>query len=120
LPTGSTWYNYWTNERFEGGQTIETSAPIDTIPLFVKAGSIVPLGSKIESTHDKQSVERFEVYAGADGDFTLYNDDGQTYAYERGEFETTHLRWDDKARKLERTGTKEWNREATLEVVGAH
>ena len=119
LPTGSAWYNFWTNERFEGGQTIETSAPIDTVPLFVKAGSIVPLGSKIESTRDKQSVERLKVYAGANGDFTLYNDDGQTYAYEKGEFETTHLRWDDTARKLERTGSKEWNREATLEVVGA-
>jgi alpha-D-xyloside xylohydrolase len=117
LPAGAVWYNYWTNKRFEGGQTIQVSAPIETIPLFVKAGSIVPLGSAVESTHDKQSIARVRVYSGADGDFTLYNDDGQTYAYEKGDRQITHLHWDDAAQKLTQTGAKAWSGDATPEVV---
>ena len=117
LPAGAAWYDYWTNKRFEGGQTIQVSAPIETIPLFVKAGSIVPLGSAIESTHDKQSIAHVRVYSGADGDFTLYNDDGQTYAYEKGDCQTTHLHWDDAAQKLTQTGTKAWSGGAIPEVV---
>lgn len=117
LPAGTAWYDYWTNKRFEGGQTIQVSAPIETIPLFVKAGSIVPLGSAVESTHDKQSIARVRVYSGADGDFTLYNDDGQTYAYEKGDCQITHLHWDDAAQKLTQTGAKAWSGDATPEVV---
>jgi alpha-glucosidase (family GH31 glycosyl hydrolase) len=118
LPAGTAWYNYWTNQRFEGGQTIQVSAPIDTIPLFVKAGSIVPLGSAVESTHDQQSIAHVKVYPGADGDFTLYSDDGQTYAYEKGDFQTTRLHWDDAAKKLVQTGAKAWSGDAIVEVVG--
>jgi len=117
LPTGTAWYNYWTNQRYEGGQKIDVSAPIDTIPLFVKAGSIVPLGSLVESTHDKQSIARVKVYPGANGSFTLYNDDGQTYAYEKGEFQTTGLNWNDAARKLTQSGTEAWNANAVMEIV---
>jgi alpha-D-xyloside xylohydrolase len=117
LPAGTAWFNYWTNERFEGGQMIEVNAPIDTIPLFVKAGSIVPLGSAIESTHDKQEIAHVKVYPGADGDFTLYNDDGQTYAYEKGEMQITHLQWNDTAKKLTQTGTAAWNGDGIVEVV---
>jgi len=118
LPAGTAWYNYWTNERFEGGQRIQVSAPIDTIPLFVKAGSIVPLGSAIESTHDKQGIAHVKVYPGADGDFTLYSDDGQTYAYEKGEFKTTHLHWNNAAKSLEQSGPKAWSGDGIVEVVG--
>jgi len=118
LPSGTAWYNYWTNERFEGGQRIQVSAPIDTIPLFVKAGSIVPLGSAIESTHDKQGIAHVKVYPGADGDFTLYSDDGQTYAYEKGEFKTTHLHWNNAAKSLEQSGPKAWSGDGIVEVVG--
>ena len=60
------------------------SAPIDTIPIFVRAGSILPLGAAIESTNEKQAIASLRVYPGADGDFTLYSDDGTTYAYETG------------------------------------
>jgi alpha-glucosidase (family GH31 glycosyl hydrolase) len=118
LPAGTAWYDYWTNKRLAGGQTIQVSAPIETIPLFVKAGSIVPLGSAVESTHDKQSIAQVRVYAGADGDFTLYNDDGQTYAYEKGDCQITHLHWDDAAQKLTQTGAKAWSGDAIPEVVG--
>src|SRR5665811_2070917 len=58
LPAGADWYNYWTNERVKGGQTITVAAPIETIPLFVRAGSILPLGSPVESTHQVQSIEK--------------------------------------------------------------
>ena len=84
LPAGCDWYNYWTNERMHGGQTIVADAPIDTLPLFVRAGSIVPLGSEVESTQEKQTIASVRVYPGANGSFTLFEDDGKTYAYEKG------------------------------------
>jgi alpha-D-xyloside xylohydrolase len=106
LPSGRDWYNYWTNERVHGGQAIDAAAPIDTLPLFVRAGSILPLGSAIESTNQKQTITRLRVYPGAEGSFTLYSDDGTTYAYEKGESEVTTLHWDDKAQKLTHSGAQ--------------
>jgi alpha-D-xyloside xylohydrolase len=117
LPSGTSWYNYWTKERFEGGQTIQVNAPIDTIPLFVKAGSIVPLGSPIESTHDKQSIAHLMVYPGANGDFTLYNDDGVSYAYEKGGSHIAHLHWNDATHKLTQSGDTAWSGAVIPEVV---
>ena len=109
LPAGTDWYNYWTNERVHGGQRMTVAAPIDTIPLFVRAGSILPMGSPVESTEDKQSLAEVRVYPGADGRFTLYDDDGTTYAYEHGAFRTTELRWNDAAGKLTHTGAAAWS-----------
>jgi alpha-glucosidase (family GH31 glycosyl hydrolase) len=120
LPAGSAWYDYWTNKRFEGGQTIQVSAPIDTIPLFVRAGSIVPLGSAVESTHDKQTIARVNVYPGANGEFTLYSDDGLTYAYEKGDHQITKLHWDDATHELTQTGPKAWSGDAIVEVAREH
>ena len=108
LPAGTDWYNYWTNERIHGGQTITVQSPIDTIPLFVRAGSILPLGASVESTHEKQAIAAIKVYPGANGEFTLYNDDGTTYAYETGARQITTLRWDDATRKFTREGAKPW------------
>jgi alpha-D-xyloside xylohydrolase len=121
LPAGTDWYNYWTNERLHGGQWIEASAPIDTIPLFVRAGSILPLGVPVGSTSQSQRLEKLRIYVGADADFTLYNDDGKTYAYEKGESQITHLHWDDAAHKLTHTGAAAWEGSAAnvIEVVGA-
>jgi alpha-D-xyloside xylohydrolase len=104
LPAGTDWYNFWTNQRLHGGQTVTVDAPIDTIPLFVRAGSILPLGTPVESTSDPQKIAELRVYPGADGDFDLYRDDGTTYAYEHGDFQTTHLHWDDAAARLTPTG----------------
>jgi alpha-D-xyloside xylohydrolase len=120
LPSGADWYNYWTNERFRGGQTVEVDAPIDTLPLFVRAGSILPLGEPIESTREAQKLSKLRVYPGADADFTLYQDDGKTYAYEKGESSITHLHWDDAAGKLGREGAPAWMGPDAqiLEVVG--
>ena len=120
LPAGADWYNYWTNERLHGGQWIEAVAPIDTIPLFVRAGSILPLGAPVENTSQPQRLEKLRIYPGADVDFTLYSDDGKTYAYEKGENQITHLHWDDATRKLTHSGAAAWKGRDTgmIEVVG--
>ncbi len=120
LPAGSDWYNYWTKERLRGGQTVEVPAPIDTIPLFVRAGSIIPLGSEILSTDQPQTISRVLVYPGTDGNFTLYNDDGKTYAYEKGDSQITHLHWNDAAGQLTHDGAEAWTGpdESIVKIVG--
>ena len=119
LPAGADWYNYWTNERVRGGQTITVEAPIDTLPLFVRAGSIVPLGAPVESTHQPQAIEKIRIYPGADARFTLFSDDGTTYAYEKGAGSITDLLWDDAAGKLSHTGADAWSApdSSVVEVV---
>jgi alpha-D-xyloside xylohydrolase len=120
LPAGADWYNYWTNERLHGGQTINVAAPIDTLPLFVRAGSIVPLGAPIESTNQVQEIAKVRVYPGANGDFALYSDDGTTYAYEKGESSTTQLHWDDATGSLSHSGAPAWkvSDQQILEIIG--
>jgi alpha-D-xyloside xylohydrolase len=120
LPAGVDWYNFWTNERLQGGQTIKVDAPIDTLPLFVRAGSILPLGEPVENTHQVQRIGKLRIYAGASGDFTLYRDDGKTYAYEKGASSITHLHWDDAAQKLSHEGAQAWTGSDAqmLEIVG--
>ncbi|NRF71659.1 DUF5110 domain-containing protein [Aquincola sp. S2] len=101
LPAGHDWFDFWTGERHAGGRSTERDYALDEFPLFVRAGAIVPLGPVVE--HTGQSPEapwEIRVYPGADGGFTLYEDDGETYAYERGERATTALRWDDARRTL--------------------
>ena len=100
LPAGADWYNYWTNERSTAARPIKVNAPIDTLPLFVRAGSIVPLGEPVESTGGTQKLAHVRVYRGADGDFTLYDDDGKTYAYEGGDRKITHLHWNNAVGRL--------------------
>jgi len=119
LPSGADWYNYWTNQRVQGGQTIKVDAPIDTLPLFVRAGSILPLGELVESTNQAQKIAKVRVYPGADTEFVLYEDDGKTYAYEKGESKITRLRWNDASQKLTHEGAKAWagSDSEILEVV---
>jgi alpha-D-xyloside xylohydrolase len=120
LPAGADWYNYWTNERLRGGQTIQVDAPIDTLPLFVRAGSILPLGEAVESTNQVQKIAKVRVYPGADAEFAVYQDDGKTYAYEHGESTITRLEWNDSAQKLSQQGARAWTTPDSeiLEVVG--
>lgn len=121
LPAGTEWYNYWTNERLHGGQTVHASAPIDTIPLFVRAGSIIPTGSEIESTSQPQSIESISVYPGANGNFTLFSDDGTSYAYEKGAGKIARLHWDDTTQQLNVTGTRTWTSpDSTLIKIIGH
>ncbi len=109
LPAGTDWYNYWTNEKLHGGQTIDVSAPIDTLPLFVKAGSIVPTGEQIDSTAQEQKIKNVKIYPGVDSDFTLYDDDGLTYSYEKDNgAKITNLHWNDGTRQLSHTGATRW------------
>jgi len=104
LPAGRDWYNYWTNERFAGGQTITVAAPIGIIPLFVAAGSIIPMGAVVPNTSTAQKLTEIRVYPGRASEFELYDDDGTTYAYEKGQGRLTHLRWDDERKQLTMTG----------------
>jgi alpha-D-xyloside xylohydrolase len=119
LPAGCDWYNYWTNERIKGGQTITVAAPIDTLPLFVRAGSIVPLGSPIESTAQQQTIASVRVYPGADADFALFSDDGKTYSYEKGGGSVTKLHWDEASHALKHEGAAAWSGsdKAVVDVV---
>jgi alpha-D-xyloside xylohydrolase len=120
LPSGCDWYNYWTNERLHGGQNIVADAPIDTLPLFVRAGSIIPLGSDVESADQPQTIESVKVYPGANGTFLLYQDDGKTYGYEKAGGSITRLIWDDAARQLKHEGAPPWTGpdQAIVTVVG--
>jgi alpha-glucosidase (family GH31 glycosyl hydrolase) len=120
LPAGADWYNYWTSERVKGGQTITVSAPIDTIPLFVRAGSIVPMGAPVENTHQPQAIAKLRIFPGANADFSLFSDDGTTYAYESGAGSITTLHWDDAGQQLTHHGPAAWSGPDTsiVEVVG--
>jgi alpha-D-xyloside xylohydrolase len=121
LPAGTDWYNFWTNKRVKGGQTITVDAPIDTIPLFVRAGSIVPLGVPVENTHQLQAISQVRVYPGADGSFTLFSDDGTTYAYEKGVGSITRLHWDDAKQMLTHDGAAGWSEpDSTIVRIAGH
>jgi alpha-D-xyloside xylohydrolase len=119
LPAGCDWFNFWTNERIHGGQRLTVAAPIDTIPVFVRAGSIIPLGVPVESMNQPQAIDRVRIYPGADGDFAYYADDGNTYAYEHGDYHLTVLHWNDKTHQLSHTGAEAWDPSRTdvVEVV---
>jgi alpha-D-xyloside xylohydrolase len=95
LPNGTDWIDFWTGEKYKGGQTINKPAPIDIIPLFVKAGSIIPIGPKVQYAAEKRwdNLE-IRVYEGADGIFTLYEDENDNYNYEKGVYSTITFAWD--------------------------
>ena len=119
LPAGADWYDYWTNHRYTGGQTVKAAAPIDKIPLFVRAGSIVPIGVQVPSTATKQALESIRVYPGRDASFALYDDDGVTNSYRNGGGTTVTLHWDDTAKRLETTGRLPTGQDATklLQII---
>lgn len=101
LPAGTTWWDFWTNESQEGGKTVRRVAPLDILPVYVKAGSILPFGPKVSYTNEKawDNLE-LRIYPGADGDFVLYEDAGDGYGYEQGEFIQIRFHWNDKAQTL--------------------
>jgi len=101
LPAGTSWVDFWTGRRHTGGQTIQRETPIDVMPLYVRAGSVLPLGPKQQYIGEKENAPlEIRVYPGADGSFTLYEDENDNYNYEKGAYATTELRWNDKARQL--------------------
>jgi alpha-D-xyloside xylohydrolase len=101
LPKGTDWYDFWTGEKFTGGQTIKKEAPIDIIPLFVKAGSILPVGPKVQfATEKKWDNLEIRIYEGANGEYTLYEDENDNYNYEKGVYSTITFSWDDALKVL--------------------
>ena len=101
LPSGSDWYDFWTDQWMSGGQTIEAPAELETMPLYVRAGSIIPIGPDIQYSSE-ESIEPLElrVYKGQDGSFMLYEDEGDNYNYEKGLYATILIRWEDEKNRL--------------------
>ena len=95
------WVDFWTGHGVDGGASIDAAAPLNRIPLYVRAGSIVPMGPDLEYATEKPADPiELRVYAGADGSFTLYEDEGDNYDYEKGARATIPIQWDDASRKL--------------------
>lgn len=95
LPETANWFEFWTGELFDGGQSINANAPIDKIPVFVKAGSIIPMGPKIQYAEEKYDPIEIRIYPGADASFTLYEDENDNYNYEKGKYALIKFKWDD-------------------------
>jgi alpha-D-xyloside xylohydrolase len=100
LPAGTQWIDFWTGETLQGGQTITAPAPINQMPLYVRAGSIIPYGPEIQYAQAKSDPIELRVYTGADGSFTLYEDEGDNYNYEHGAYSTIMFNWDDETQRL--------------------
>jgi len=101
LPKEAEWYDFWTGEKYTGGQTVNKETPIDIIPLFVKAGSIVPFGPEVQfATEKKWDNLEIRVYEGANGEFTLYEDENDNYNYEKGIYSTINFSWNDPKKRL--------------------
>jgi len=100
LPAGTTWYDWWTNEKHTGGQWITAPAPIDRMPLFVRAGSIVPLGEQVPSTATRQRLTELRVFPGHDGTALVYDDDGKTDAYRNADTGKATLVWNENSQTL--------------------
>jgi alpha-D-xyloside xylohydrolase len=101
LPAGTDWINFWTGDKVAGGREITTPAPLETLPLFVRAGSIVPMGPVMQYATEKPDAPyEIRVYPGADGRFTIYEDDNETYAYKKGAHATIPLTWNEQRREL--------------------
>lgn len=101
LPQGADWWDFWSNEKQQGGQTLNRSVSKEILPVYVKAGSILPFGPKVQYSAEKNwdNLE-IRIYPGADGTFTLYEDENDNYNYEKGAYSTIRFHWDDKARRL--------------------
>ncbi len=101
LPAGTEWYDFWTGEKLKGGQTISRETRIDIMPLYVKAGSILPVGPKVQfATEKKWDKLEICIYEGVDGKFTLYEDENDNYNYEKGIYSTISFIWNDSEKTL--------------------
>jgi alpha-D-xyloside xylohydrolase len=101
LPKETTWYDFWTGEKYAGGQILKKETPIDILPLYVKAGSILPFGPKVQYANEKKWDDlEIRVYEGANGEFILYEDENDNYNYEKGIYSTITFTWDDVKKTL--------------------
>lgn len=101
LPAGADWVDFWSGEYFTGGQSIVRQTPLDRIPLFVKAGTILPMKEGMQYAQDREEAPVIlQIFPGADGSFTLYEDGGNDYRYEEGHYQTILLTWRDQEKTL--------------------
>jgi len=101
LPKGAVWYDFWTGRQYRGGQTVTLETRLNRVPMFVRAGSILPLGPEMQYVGEKAWDQlELRIYPGADGSFTLYEDEGDGYNYEQGVYSTITFSWNDKTREL--------------------
>ena len=101
LPKSSNWFDFWRGTSFKGGQTIQVPAPIDEIPLIIKAGSIIPMGPYLQYAEEKPADPlELRIYGGADAEFTLYEDENDNYNYEKGVYATIQFKWDEQEQTL--------------------
>ncbi|SDH80580.1 alpha-D-xyloside xylohydrolase [Chryseobacterium taeanense] len=101
LPAGSDWFDFWTNEKYKGGQEIEKSVNLQSIPLYVKAGSIIPFGPDVQyATEKKWDNLTVKIYQGTDADFVLYEDEFDNYNYEKGDYTEIPFHWNEKSKTL--------------------
>jgi alpha-D-xyloside xylohydrolase len=100
LPAGNDWVDFWSGKTYHGGQTIVADAPLNQIPILVKEGSIVPMGPVVQSTADAEDPLEIRIYGGKDADFLLYEDSGDSYAYQHGARATIHMHWDHRRNTL--------------------
>lgn len=100
LPKGTSWYDFWTGEKMVGGQTINKQVPIDIIPLYIKAGTILPWATKVQYATEKWNDLEIRIYTGVDGEFTLYEDENDNYNYQKGAYSTITMKWDEANRNL--------------------
>ena len=101
LPEGANWFDFWSNHNLKGGQTVKQECPLNIMPLYVRAGSIVPMGPVLQYATEKPDAPyEIRIYPGANAKFTIYEDDSETYNYEKGERATYDLVWNDAARTL--------------------
>ncbi|PJJ79998.1 alpha-D-xyloside xylohydrolase [Mucilaginibacter auburnensis] len=97
LPAGRVWYDFWSGQKVAGGKKVSRETPLDIIPLYVKGGSIMPIGPKVQYSSEKNwDNMEIRVYPGADADFTLYEDENDNYNYEKGQYSEIVFHWDDK------------------------
>ena len=101
LPKGAIWYDFWTNKQYKGGQNVTLETSFNRVPMFVRAGSILPMGPEMQYVGEKawDNLE-IRVYPGSDGEFTLYEDEGDNYNYEKGTYATIAFHWNNKSRTL--------------------
>lgn len=100
LPKGTQWIDFWTGKRFDGGQNVKTDATFETMPLFVRAGSIIPMGPFIQYSTEKSDPLEIRIYTGANGDFTLYEDENDNFNYEKGVYSLISFQWDNAQKSL--------------------
>ena len=101
LPKVANWFDFWTGEKLNGGQSVNKVTPINIIPLYVKQGTILPWGPKVQYAEEKKWDKlEIRIYSGADGEFTLYEDENDNYNYEKGAYSTIQFKWDEKSKTL--------------------